>query len=380
MLLFNPQPVPIWLPAGAGVASGAKIYFYAGGTTTPLTVYTSDDGAAPHANPVVADANGIFPPIFIPYGTFGYRITASNGAAIGPYVQLVQNPAPPDSGGGGGIVVTSDQIFQTGDPIWLLSTGTRSGWVAMNGGTIGSAGSGGTLRANADTEDLFTFLFDNLSDTYATVSGGRTTPAADFAANKTIVVPTMAGYLAGCVDNASGSAANRIQVSTTISTTNLNTSATVASATGLCIGMFVVSTNVPAGTTITAISGTTLTLSAQATATASGTAARFSMVTDAEVIGAVGGAISKIQALSELATHNHGGATSTDPGHQHGFTALFDSGAPASSGSGAGQGGSTANSNTQPAGAHNHTINSAGSSLPMAILNPMRLGRWLIKL
>lgn len=380
MLLFNPQPVPIWLPAGAGVADGALIYFYAGGTTTPLVVYTTDDGAAPHTNPVVADANGIFPPIFIPYGTYGYRITASNGAQIGPFVQLVQNPAPPDSGGGGGIVVTADQIFQTGFTMWTLSTGTLSGWVTMNDGTIGSAGSGATLRANADTQGLFTWLFDNVSDAYATVAGSRTTAAADFAANKTIVVPTMQGYLAGGLDTMGGSAANRIQVSTTISTTNLNTAATVASATGLCIGMYVVSANVPAGTTITAISGTALTLSAQASATAGGTAARFSMFTDAQVVGAVGGAISKVQALAELAAHNHGGVTTDNGQHQHGVAAAVEDGGTGANSAGGVKSATNNNLNTQPAGLHNHSIPSAGSSLAMSILNPMRVGTWRMKL
>jgi hypothetical protein len=63
--------------------------------------------------------------------------------------------------------------------------------------------------------------------------------------------------------------------STTISTTNGSPTATVASATGLAIGMTVGSANIPDKTTITNISGTTLTLSANATGTAGGTGAVF---------------------------------------------------------------------------------------------------------
>src|SRR5262249_41742681 len=59
--------------------------------------------------------------------------------------------------------------------------------------------------------------------------------------------------------------------STTVSTTNNSTTATVASATGLSIGSSVNSANIPAGTTISNIVGTTLTLSAKATLTAAGT-------------------------------------------------------------------------------------------------------------
>jgi hypothetical protein len=63
--------------------------------------------------------------------------------------------------------------------------------------------------------------------------------------------------------------------SITITTTNASATATASSATGLEVGMTVVSANLPANTTIIAISGTTLTLSNKATAGASGTAATF---------------------------------------------------------------------------------------------------------
>lgn len=68
---------------------------------------------------------------------------------------------------------------------------------------------------------------------------------------------------------------NAVSYATTISTTNASPNATVASAAGLFIGMTVVSANVPTGTVISTISGTSITLSTNATATASGTAATF---------------------------------------------------------------------------------------------------------
>lgn len=62
---------------------------------------------------------------------------------------------------------------------------------------------------------------------------------------------------------------------TTISTTGGSATATVSSATGLAVGQLVTSTNVPAGTYIKTIAGTTITLSQNATATGAGTAATF---------------------------------------------------------------------------------------------------------
>lgn len=379
MLLWNPVPIPVFDPGTGAQAGGAKAYFYVGGTSTPQPVYTADDGATPHTWPVVADANGVFPFVFVPYGTFGFRVTTATGTAISPNVLTVQNPAPPDSGGGGGIVVQADQIFQPGFMLFTLGAGNFPGFVPMNGGSLGNAGSGATLRSNADAEPLFTFLHNNISNAYAPVSGGRTTPAADFAANKTIVVPSMQGFVPAGLDTMGGAAANRIQLSTTISTTNLNTSATVADAAGLCIGMKVVSANVPAGTTITAISGTTLTLSAQASATASGTAARFSLFDDAQVVGAIGGAPTLTMLEAHLFPHNHTGETSENGLHDHGYgnTGFSNSNTGASTVNDARNNGSF---RTTQDGKHKHTISSQGGGQPFGLIQPTRLGTWFIKL
>lgn len=69
-----------------------------------------------------------------------------------------------------------------------------TGWVLCDGGTIGNATSGGTTRANADTEPLFTVIYNAMADAQAPVSGGRTTgAAADYALNKTITIPDLKG-------------------------------------------------------------------------------------------------------------------------------------------------------------------------------------------
>lgn len=122
----------------------------------------------------------------------------------------------------------------------------------------------------------------------------------------TFNLPDLRGRTTVGNDSMGGTAANRTQRSTTITTTNASTSATVGSATGLSVGMYVTSANVTAGTTITAISGTTITLSAAATASGTGTAARFSILNnDAAVLGAAGGAdVHQLTAL-QIAAHSH---------------------------------------------------------------------------
>jgi hypothetical protein len=62
--LFNlPKQVP--LSSSGGLLAGAKLYFYSTGTSTPKNTYSDFALTTPNANPVVADGNGIFIPIYM---------------------------------------------------------------------------------------------------------------------------------------------------------------------------------------------------------------------------------------------------------------------------------------------------------------------------
>lgn len=139
------------------------------------------------------------------------------------------------------------------------------------------------------------------SDLFAVI--GTTYGAGD--GSTTFNLPDLRGRAVAGDDDMGGTAANRLQVSTTITTTSGSASATVGSATGLAIGMRVVASSVAAGTTITAISGTTVTLSANATAAGTALAARFSMLGDAQVLGSAGGAQVHQQVTAEMPAHTH---------------------------------------------------------------------------
>lgn len=178
--------------------------------------------------------------------------------------------------------------------------------------------------------------------------------------SSTFNLPDLRGRIPVGADAMGGTAANIAQRSTTISTTNTSPTATVASATGLLIGQYVVSTNVPAGTTILAISGTTLTLSANATATASGVAARFSQFgNDAQVLGATGGTSSHILVTAQLAAHTHGYAT--DRG-------------------GVGYAGGANNAKDSSIGATGSTTGSTGSDQPHPNMQPGQIFNYIIKI
>jgi microcystin-dependent protein len=99
----------------------------------------------------------------------------------------------------------------TGSAMPYIGAAAPSGWVLAAGKTIGNAASGATERANADTVNLYTLLWDSWADAEAPVSTGRgASAAADFAANKTITLPDLRGRSIFGKDDMGGSAASRV--------------------------------------------------------------------------------------------------------------------------------------------------------------------------
>ncbi|WP_046865923.1 hypothetical protein [Microvirga massiliensis] len=364
------------LDINAAIAAGARVRFFAGSTTTPLTVYADPALATPLPQEIAADAFGMWPAIYLPYGDYDEQALTREGAQLW-YFRGIANPAP---GSGSGSEVSADRLFQTGDVLWLPRAGMRAGWVRDNGRTIGSAGSGATERANADTQALFEYLWLTYDNMICPVSGGRgATGAADFAANKTIALPDLRGRTPVGLDDMGHVAANRIQVSTTVTTSNGSASAVVANAAGLAIGMKVRMAHVPSGATITDIAGSAITLSAAATASESGTPARFSFFDDAQVAGNTGGLHVHQQRVKELAQHDHGGSTGSAGAATPSYTAP---GAPMTaftSGSNA-QAVAVTSTGTITIPAHMHAIASEGNSLAMINLQPSVLGTFYRKL
>lgn len=368
--IWNTVPAPVFTSTGA-FAAGALVYFYTDNSTTPLVVYKDSALTVQWSVPVVADNTGVFPPIYLPYVTYRRKILTAGGVLISDAGNIA-NPAPPS--GGGGITVTADQIFQTGDPIARLRTGTMTGFVRMNGRTLGSALSAATEYAAADAANLFAFLWNNLPDSIAAVSSGRgATAASDFAANKTIVIPTMQGYLAAGVDDMGTTAAARIQAVTTCSPPGGSGVIPVVSAVGIAVGQNVWINGLAAGV-VNSISGLNITISTSPAIGAS-VSWRSSFFSNAQQIGATAGAPNAIMTTEQMATHNH---TTAEAPHSH----TYDSAGGAST---AAAGGTATNLTLQGAGNTGSSttgvmINNAGGGQPMGILQPTRLFTWYQKL
>jgi hypothetical protein len=87
----------------------------------------------------------------------------------------------------------STSEFKTGFLQQYLGSTAPSGWLMLNGDTIGSTVSAAT-QADDGHEELFTLLWNSMADAQAPVSGGRGVDAAtDWAADKTITLPDARG-------------------------------------------------------------------------------------------------------------------------------------------------------------------------------------------
>jgi hypothetical protein len=195
--------------------SGALLYIYQENSSTPVTTYSDFTLATEQTFPIEADSAGRLPQIWVEDGSYRARLTTSAGVEVFDEASVTAIGASSTTGSSSSSSSSSSTGFETGDPIWVPVSGTRSGWVRANGRTIGSGASSGTERANGDCQTLFEYLWNNFSNTLCAVSGGRgASAAADFNANKTIATLDMRGYGPFGLDDMGSTAAGRIAAGT----------------------------------------------------------------------------------------------------------------------------------------------------------------------
>src|SRR4051812_40628038 len=88
--------------------------------------------------------------------------------------------------------------WRTGNARLTFTTTAAPGWILADDGSIGNAGSGATTRANADCAALFAVLYNAIAALELQSSAGATvgrgaSAAADFAANRRLVIPKVLG-------------------------------------------------------------------------------------------------------------------------------------------------------------------------------------------
>jgi hypothetical protein len=199
----------------------------------------------------------------------------------------------------------------------------------MDDKTIGNASSSATGRANADTVDLFTLLWTNVTDTWAPVSTGRGgSAAADYAANKTIALPktlgrALAGYGTGTVvESPTASSSNGWTVTSnntkwitgmSVVATSITGFTTTASNSTTYYVYRVSSTNIKLATTLALAQNATPDI----TVSGSGTITLTHTYT-ARVLGEAVGEGDHAQSLTELLAHTHLAGTTQNSGGEAG--------------------------------------------------------------
>jgi hypothetical protein len=169
---------------------GARLFLFDGGTTTPRVGYRDSSLTTQHPNPIVADAAGRLPLIYLADGFYRQRLTTASGVVVFDDDGI---PVLSTTVAGTGTSVNPDATLKTRDIKVRFAPKDEKidGYVRLNGQTIGSIASGASERANADTQPLYEELWvlDNI-----VVSGGKgSSGPADFIANKTLVLPNCCG-------------------------------------------------------------------------------------------------------------------------------------------------------------------------------------------
>ena len=116
----------------------------------------------------------------------GFKITnAADGTSDQDYVTMSQLAEV--------IASISTVSVPTGAVSAFRRANAPNGWIIENGGTIGNSSSNATTRSNADTEALFTLLWNDFPSLAIKTAGGVITTrgasaSADFAANKQLTI------------------------------------------------------------------------------------------------------------------------------------------------------------------------------------------------
>jgi hypothetical protein len=169
--------------------SGGQLYIIQAGTiSTPQNAYQDTALSILMPNPMTLDAAGRIPQFFLADGQIKVRLQNVNGVVKFQQDNLLVI-GPSAGGGGGGGSVDPTTVMQTGDVKLRYDNAIISGFVRINGKTIGSASSGATELADPSAQGLFNYLWAKDTTLVVTPGGRGVSAAADWAANKQLTLP-----------------------------------------------------------------------------------------------------------------------------------------------------------------------------------------------
>lgn len=147
----------IFTNAGA-VAVGYKYYFYATGTTTPVTTYQDEGASVANTNPVLSDANGRFPEIW-------YSDLSQLKLIVKDSSDNIVNGEGADPVGTSASAASLNDFDVRPTSYWGLTAGTSTAFTLVANPTISSYANNQTfvVQPHLDCGDSPTLAIDGLS-------------------------------------------------------------------------------------------------------------------------------------------------------------------------------------------------------------------------
>ncbi len=176
-------PRPIAFDVGV-VQPGAKLTFTLTGTTTPQNTYTDVDLTTPHANPVVADAEGLFSPIYMDPSFDDYRVKYTDSADV----LIYQDDDIPASQSGQSLTLTAAVPFidliendaSANNGVWRIAVNSEQMTIKVGNDALSAFTDIVTIDRTANTVDTVDFLPTTLNHNGTAVAVGITTETGSF--------------------------------------------------------------------------------------------------------------------------------------------------------------------------------------------------------
>lgn len=136
-------------PKFASLLAGSKLTFTQTGTTTPQNTYTDEALTVPSSNPVVADANGLFVPIYLDPTLPSYRVKWTTSADVLIY-QVDGVPSNQN-------IQQAIRLVSTNPNLFLYDT---DGSADLRKYRIRAAGNAFQVQLSNDAESVFTTILE----------------------------------------------------------------------------------------------------------------------------------------------------------------------------------------------------------------------------
>ncbi|HUZ03697.1 MAG TPA: hypothetical protein VMU89_25410 [Thermomicrobiaceae bacterium] len=115
-LTITPTPFQTVFDDAGAIVSGALVYTYLAGTSTPATTYADVNGATPNANPIVADSAGRYTAFLAPGTSYKFLYETAAGATLRTADNIGGVPA---NSAGVDVVGTAGEALTAGQAVYL---------------------------------------------------------------------------------------------------------------------------------------------------------------------------------------------------------------------------------------------------------------------